>query len=417
MKLEKYKIVDLKLELKKRGLSQNGKKCELINRLKKAINSSFLDESNVNTEIVDTPAVNDLKSPKKGPRNQKIFFNLINKIRELENSVKFLKVTLTKYRKKLLQNAVKPQTCGENLLNESSKGGLKPPKGNVVAVADPPVPKSDIKTSETSESKKHRIMVVGDANVIDFSNILRELVGNEFLITTFAKPNAMLDQITTTISSSTVNFDQFDYVIIFGGTADALRGHGPNFVLLDGCLSALSNTNVVLLGVPYCKTRKSLNNAIFELNCTLFKNTRKYDHVKYLDTNANFLNNSVNNVSPYIKYFAKKSICKEISQQYINNPFINNSNLIAIPMVSSAMAISSKNSCSMQVPNMHENSIISVSDDLDLSEASSGSRTSGVSQRSNSVTTNNLPLMHEKSQSNAKEDEVLNIFFRTSRVC
>lgn len=127
------------------------------------------------------------------------------------------------------------------------------------------------------------------------------------------------------------NLGKKDYVIIFAGTLNAVRGRSLSEYNIKTVLKDLQNTNVILVGAAFHKTRQILNKFIYEMNNTLFSIASSYDHINYVDAN-HILNNATSEIfyRNELKYIAKKLIFNDIYNKFVINEYINYSNLRVI---------------------------------------------------------------------------------------
>lgn len=166
--------------------------------------------------------------------------------------------------------------------------------------------------------KKNNILILGDSNARDCAAILRKMCDINFLVTSFIKHNALLDQIVEDALNLTNGYGKEDYVIIMGGLTNTLKG-----VTVDQSVSAMLKniseyTNVVVMTVPLWKNRIILNKFINEYNIRLHfelcVNNEKSDLLTYLNVNAILSNKSFYVIRKRLlmKYYGKVRLMKYI---------------------------------------------------------------------------------------------------------
>lgn len=182
--------------------------------------------------------------------------------------------------------------------------------------------KKDTRTLRRENDKKNSILILGDSNATEFSKILSHLLGDDYIITSYVKHNAMFGEIIGDIQNLTKNFTKKDYVIIMGGSVDALKGSLPKPLDINKLKSVSNYTNLVLFSVPLWKNRIVLNNYINEFNKTIY-----YELIVNLNKDrVLFINiNSIINYTKFIfrrgssiKYSGKRKLLETVSE-LINN--------------------------------------------------------------------------------------------------
>jgi len=340
-RLSELKIADLKIELKRRGLSQQGKKAVLINKLKCFLNSSFLP-----AEYKQVEEVNELTSQNRSSRYRakaksgRLCFRLLNRIHSLEKQLQFLRVTITKAklrrenRNKAPFSGAIPQVMGDSVHTQlSSEEDLAEivSGGNTVNPDLCPNPK---------QISQKRIFFAGDANGDQCVSLSRAILNRHnaenILVTSFFKPNAFFDEVLDVIPKACRDFTSDDHIFIFAGTSDVLKGKKIDLNKVTKLLTDLYHTNVTLLGTTYCQGRTILNSFMFDFNCNLVRLSRSFMHVNYVETNKILRNANFKNYSPVLSYAAKKIILKSVLDMQFLEPNASG-NLIQIPLIDGAL--------------------------------------------------------------------------------
>ncbi|KAF2893829.1 hypothetical protein ILUMI_12344 [Ignelater luminosus] len=172
IKLSDLKVVVIKSELKKRNLDQTENKKELVNKLKTVLNSSFLttdSDSKERNDQLDRPI---LKSPK-------IKYRYHNREENVEIRIKRL------------------ERCSE---------------------------KPSVTKEISQKSQKPRLLILADSHGCDLGVICKNLTEDKFLVQCLFKPNALFENATSDIYALTKDFNKKDYVVIFAGANNALKG-------------------------------------------------------------------------------------------------------------------------------------------------------------------------------------------------
>lgn len=104
----------------------------------------------------------------------------------------------------------------------------------------------------TVHRKKHQILMVSDSQGRHSGNIMRQLFDSEKYSTlSICKPNASFEAIADTAYEMTKNFTKEDYVIMLGGSNNALENKAIAPNILKSNNDRLSNTNVILILTPF----------------------------------------------------------------------------------------------------------------------------------------------------------------------
>lgn len=130
----------------------------------------------------------------------------------------------------------------------------------------------------TQKVIKHRVIILGDNQGRYVRERLQNLLGLEYEVTSFIKPNATLKQVVSSMKSDIQSLTKNDFVILLAGSSD--RNPYDFSSNLEGWLSTVTNTNIIAGEIPrnmYLHEKK--------LNYELKFICSKYDNVIYTDLN------------------------------------------------------------------------------------------------------------------------------------
>lgn len=326
--INELKSTDLKSELKKRGLPIYGKKSDLIKRLVKYGNpgADITDEKKEKTVLSNKIVKNKTNKSLLKSHKFKSYMHLATKINYLEKRLKILEVMISKLRKNVKgkSSAVKSNI---SIKRSNSSTANKIPLNPSEKI----IKKSFCTINEQikPEVEKSKIFIIADNNGRDCVNILKNTVESKekYIISAFYKPNARFEDVVSNLTEMGKDLGKADHIIVFAGTINALRGTAVDEIRLRNIFNGLKNTNISIIGIPYCKNRLILNRFIFDINLKLAALARTLENVRYIDTNKFLSNNGLVNYSPAVKYITKKAIIESIYDKIIVNKFINYSNL------------------------------------------------------------------------------------------
>lgn len=286
------KICDLKLneirtELKKRNIKCVGKKTELISKLKSQLNSSYLSDNVINPHRHSKPEKGIKQScPRDNHRRttpgnlvnlrkkNKLYFGLLEQIKDLRRQLNFLSVQNTKLRRSH-QNSKK-----SSKINNVAMSNIASNKEDHNHINTPAPKKENRRIPEgRGPTVRNKILMLGDNLIGNMSLTLSEKLKNKFDVTAIIKPNANFKEVTSDIFNLTNNFTHEDFVIIEGGLTDALNGRNIDRDLLHNLTKITSKTNLIFMTVPYWNGRRVLNNFIQEINTALFKSYLENLHI------------------------------------------------------------------------------------------------------------------------------------------
>lgn len=404
-KLHNYSVADLKKELKKRNACCNGKKHELVDRLKTILDCSYMtnsdDDGNANVSSANAQGSVDKRRLSCSSDNKQVVSEMLD---VLERKIKYLTKQKTKINRALAKkdaeiNNLKEKlnkletSCNKyfstdgvdvsnnnsnvtransgicnlhsNISKSNNKGKLNAHCSSVnTASIDnvyPVIETNPHYYARTPDAlaygKKVKILLLGDGRAKRMGSMFRdECHGNNFDICVVSKPYAQLESILSEAGKLTNNFTKEDYLVIFGGSENAVRSGRVKDRSLDIIKGLSSKVNVIFISVPYWKDRMVLNNIIYEINSNIYSSLEAdFNIVSYIDIN------SVLSVKDFVGKSSRLKISGKIKlvrcvlsiishSQSSNNEFVNTANLVYPPVVNNC----SENVSSMQVPVIHQ---------------------------------------------------------------
>ncbi|KAK9738219.1 hypothetical protein QE152_g10089 [Popillia japonica] len=262
LSIREMKVTELKQELRRRGVT-TGNKQQLVQKLQKLLKAEALatDDDSDNSYNSDDTVIN-LKRPVKDCRPKKnSYLKLLNYIQRLESKVRFLEISLSKFKKRTERGILSEhKTKGENGSNNAV-----PITNNGAAVI------SKLRCESQQKERKNKILIISDSQGRDISKMARKNFENsDYEATSIVKPNGLFEYVVEDIGNLTNSFTRTDYVIILAGTNNALRGVKLNEVTLKQTFINLKHTNAIVLGVPYWKNRVVLNKFAYDINLQLY---------------------------------------------------------------------------------------------------------------------------------------------------
>lgn len=167
---------------------------------------------------------------------------------------------------------------------------------------------------------KHRLLILADQAGYGIREKIQKLLGDNFFVTCYLKPNAEIDQILRYSEHLCKDFTKSDFVLILGGTNDSNLIKLQSFLYY--MLHKIRHTNILIgeiLRNKYFNVRKL--NSLVKLICTYFNHSRyivlndefQYGYINKLNVcrlllrdilNVNYKNNYVN----YITQVRRKSL-------------------------------------------------------------------------------------------------------------
>ncbi|CAG5015526.1 unnamed protein product [Parnassius apollo] len=156
-----------------------------------------------------------------------------------------------------LQSCYKPI---EGMASISNTQNSTPIKNTASGINDTPCVRSrgaiasslnGTRTSHTQQNIKHRVMILSDQAGRGLRSKLQSLLGNDYHVTCFLKPNAKLNELLNSCNTLCMDFTKEDYVIILGGSNDNDLMELQSFLYYT--LHQIKCTNVVV-----CEIQKKI---------------------------------------------------------------------------------------------------------------------------------------------------------------
>lgn len=130
----------------------------------------------------------------------------------------------------------------------------------------------------TQNTPKHQVLILADNQGQHVRKRLQTLLGSEYHVMSFVKPNASLEHVTSPMKAEIMNLTMNDYVILIAGSNDKNPYKFSSY--LNAWLSSITNTNVIISEIAknYFLHKNKLNYNL-KLQCY------KYNNVSYADMN------------------------------------------------------------------------------------------------------------------------------------
>lgn len=151
------------------------------------------------------------------------------------------------------------------------------------------------RTSDTSEVLGHKdvprisdpsqILILSDSHGRHCSSLLRNLIDTPARISSIVKPNATLDQVISDLDSLTKTFSKKDFVIIIGGTNNALFNKEITNNTFLNMNKISKKTNIILYSIPHWLNNWKANKSIFHQNNKIQNIIRRNSDIVYIDSN------------------------------------------------------------------------------------------------------------------------------------
>lgn len=184
---------------------------------------------------------------------------------------------------------------------------------------------------QTSPSiKKNKVLILADSHGRKLSNLLTDVLGSEFTISSIFHPNADLKQVTADIKPLVNGFTKNDYIIVIGGSNDLDNHMLRNFDHSLGYISSCtSNTNLIIANIPRRFDRLTQENLHRFLNIKIKSFAQHSSHANLLDL-MDFGRDDFTNHGLHLNYTGKLRlvnklvvIIKSVQGDTIKNPHSN----------------------------------------------------------------------------------------------
>lgn len=131
---------------------------------------------------------------------------------------------------------------------------------------------------------KHKILFVADSQGRNCGGFLRELFSNDKYDTfSIFKPNALLENVIEDIDKLSKDFGKNDYVLVLGGSNNALRSKSISKECVEQLKTTSLRTNLILLLAPLREGHIDYNSNILQNNLILLSS---------LNESATFINSN-----------------------------------------------------------------------------------------------------------------------------
>lgn len=343
--LSRLKVVQIKEELKKRNIPSHGKKHVLVNKLKSALNTSYIDLDNENsndTEVTETQCSNgkirrdrlktrwsntyEFKINCLEGRLEKLEFILRkllkkkrgntgnNKNHDMEKAVDSVKNTSSICGNKgqgtneLTNNKLTSSSSDDKQLNNTRKEERTPDniKNNIsvtnnksrIITSNNKLPKSDLQENAAKSDifsknenynksgSKSKFLILADSHGRNSVHFIQRELSDKYDVQCIFKPNASFENVINDLKSLTRKFTKNDVVVIIAGSNDAIKGATIDSAILNETINNCKNTNLIIVTIPYWENRPVLNRFSYNINLALYNKLRNNHDVKLIDINA-----------------------------------------------------------------------------------------------------------------------------------
>ena len=114
-----------------------------------------------------------------------------------------------------------------------------------------------------------KVLIVGDAQCRGAAELLNDYNKVNFRIETLLKPNAVLEAVVGGLAQLTRDFCKDDFMVVFAGTHDVLRGNDLDVGLIRDLKTSLDHTNVCVVTVPKLNIKPTYNMYVDKFNSKL----------------------------------------------------------------------------------------------------------------------------------------------------
>jgi len=135
--------------------------------------------------------------------------------------------------------------------------------------------------------RRGRVLLLADSHGRGAASVLRSDL-ESYQVSSLFKPNASFEGVVKDLRAITNDFGRNDFVVIMAGVNDILKSRRLTKQKILDVLKVLSNTNTIIISIPFCPRRHVLNNFIFEANLTLYEAIASANHhnVFFVDSNS-----------------------------------------------------------------------------------------------------------------------------------
>lgn len=172
-----------------------------------------------------------------------------------------------------------------------------------------------VNTSTSHTSHKSKILLLSDSQGRYCAPILKKMFDEDFYnpLAIF-KPNADFDNIVSDVETLTKDFDKNDYVIILGGSNNALNGTSVSNNFVERLKNTSKKTNLIIYLTPFWQTNITFNKAILENNFQLISALR--NEVKIINSETHLTRQNFTRHGLHLNYTGKIKLLTE-AKNYI----------------------------------------------------------------------------------------------------
>lgn len=172
----------------------------------------------------------------------------------------------------------------------------------------------------SAQQQQKKILLLSDSQGRLCGTMLKDcLDGIKFSPTSIFKPNACFEDIVLNVHKLVSNFNKSDYVIIFGGSNNAMKKLQISSHFLELLKEKLSHTNIILILTPFWHKHINFNNMVLRNNLLListFQNTATIVDTSKLLHPTNFTKHGL-----HLNHSGKRKLMLHISRLVTNTNF------------------------------------------------------------------------------------------------
>lgn len=147
------------------------------------------------------------------------------------------------------------------------------------------LPKTSTKTCDNINPSK--LYILGDSHGRNLNKLINKFDGNWQVLNVF-KPNANIENVVNDIDNLSKNLTLSNFLLVIGGTNDFMSKKYNTYKIektFHKLIKKCNHTNLILSAVPYSHKYKYINMDIFRVNQYIYKLSRNYVNVHFLDIN------------------------------------------------------------------------------------------------------------------------------------
>ena len=168
-------------------------------------------------------------------------------------------------------------------------------------------------SGDVAVGRRRRVLLVADGHGVRCAPLLSGFLGCMFEVCGVVKPDAGLDDVVKDVKSLTRDFDERDFVVVFGGASDVRRDCQLSSNAKDNMYDVSCRTNLVLLSVPFCGGDTAFNGRAFQFNCELYNFTDAEKIANYVECNSLLCGGNINKQGKQITISNKRILMRYIS--------------------------------------------------------------------------------------------------------